>query len=273
MRLSRPHRALFLILSGLLPVFATAATQDAAVSTGPAEPQIEERASQALRAMSDYLKASKSYSFHADIDWDDVLPSGQKITFTAVSEVNLRRPNGLQAEQIADTGTKRFWFDGKALTLFDPVRHTYAVEPFSGNTDQALDHMIKTLHFTLPLSDFVYENPAKALTGTARYGFVVGRSNVDGIPCQHLAFVDSHIDWQLWIDAGRIPVPRKLVINYKNLPGSPTFSATLSDWDFSTRLPDSLFVADIPGDAVRLPFLKKDLALPAKAAPIEPKNP
>ena len=222
----------------------------------PSAPLIEDNAKKALKAMSDYLKAAKSYSFRADIQFDDVLPSGQKITFGAVAEASLRRPNGIRASQISDTGVKRLWFDGKALTLFDPAQNTYAVDEISGNTDQALEHMINVLHFTPPLSDFLYEDPAQAFTKNTQYGFTVGHSAVDGVPCQHYAFVDALIDWQLWIEDGRAPLPRKLVITYKTLPGSPQFVATLSDWDFTTRLPDGLFAAELPPGAVRLPFLK-----------------
>ena len=35
------------------------------------------------------------------------------------------------------------------------------------------------------------------------------------MPCHHLAFEQATIDWQLWIDAGKDPLPRKLVITYK----------------------------------------------------------
>ncbi len=228
----------------------------------PPAPVVEERARQWLHDMSEYLRASKSYSFHADIQYDDVLPSGQKIAFAAETDIALRRPNGIHARQVSDTGSKRLWFDGKQLTLLDPQKNTVGVEALSGNTDKALEYMVNELHFSLPLADFLYEDPARALGHNTRYGFVVGPSSVGGIPCQHLAFVDSHVDWQIWIEDGRLPLPRKLVITYKTLPSSPQFSATLSDWDFGSRLPDSLFQASLPADAMRIPFLKEAQARP-----------
>lgn len=221
---------------------------------------VEPTAERWLKAMSDYLKTSKSYSFHADITFDDVMPSGQKISFAAQSDLYLRRPNGIYANQTTDTGHKRLWFDGKQITLLDPATRVYAVETLSGNTDKALDHLIKTLHFTPPLSDFLFEDPAKALGKNVRYGFVVGTSHINGHPCKHLAFAASQIDWQIWIEEGALPLPRKLVINYKTLPGAPQFTAVLSTWDFNTRLPDSLFQAKIPGDAMRIEFMKAGLS-------------
>lgn len=250
--------ARLVLLAGALLVCQTLPAAPA-----PPEAHIEAGAERALQAMSDYLKAAKSYSFHADIQYDDVLPSGQKIAFSATSEISLRRPNGLHAVQVSDTGAKRLWFDGKELTLLDPVNRTYAVDAVSGNTDQALDHMIQTLHFTPPLSDFLYEDPAKSLNRNTLVGFWVGHSPVAGIACEHYAFVDRLIDWQIWIEDGKLPLPRKILITYKTLPSSPQFVATLSDWDFTTRLPDTLFKAEIPYGAVKIPFMKESQSVPA----------
>ena len=240
----------------MLALAATLSTGSIAAPVTP-ESQIENRAKTALLEMSDYLKTSKSYNFQADIQFDDVLPSGQKIAFSAKSSISLRRPNGIYAYQVAETGVRRLWFDGKQLTLLDPDNNTFARESVAGNTDQALEHMIRELHFTPPLADLLFEDPAKAMLKNTLHGFEVGISPVQGIPCRHLAFVDKLIDWQIWIEDGKLPVPRKLVITYKTLPSSPQFSATLSEWDFGSRLPDSHFRANIPAGAVQLPFMKE----------------
>jgi hypothetical protein len=60
--------------------------------------------------------------------------------------------------------------------------------------------------------------------------------------------VEKFIDWQIWIEDGKQLVPRKIVITYKTMPGSPQFTAVLSEWDLKTRLPESIFTADIPAD-------------------------
>lgn len=246
------------------PLMSNAKAQPVKAATGNGV-VIEESARRWLQAMSDYLKTAKSYSFHADIQFDDVMPSGQKIAFVAEADLSLRRPNGIRAEQQSDNGARKLWFDGQQVTLLDPANRTYAVEAISGNTDKALDHLMKILHFTPPLADFLYEDPFRALSRNTVIGFVVGPSQVNGTPCQHLAFIDKHVDWQIWIEDGRVPLPRKLVITYKTVPGSPQYMATLHDWDFTTRLPDSLFQAEIPTGAIKLPFLKPELSRPSVA--------
>ena len=61
------------------------------------------------------------------------------------------------------------------------------------------------------------------------------------MPCEHLAFSLENVDWQIWIEAGARPVPRKIVITYKDEENSPQYTAILSNWDFQTKLPDFLF--------------------------------
>ena len=68
----------------------------------------------------------------------------------------------------------------------------------------------------LPLADFLYgdvyfashgERPARRVSRHSQCG---RRAS-----CHHLSFEQATIDWQIWIDAGADPVPRKLVIAYK----------------------------------------------------------
>lgn len=217
---------------------------------------IEDGARILVQAMSDYLRTSKSFSFKADIQFDDLLPSGQKITFSAQSAVSLLRPNGIYSDQHSDSGMRKLWYNGREICLLDPQNTTYATEAFTGNTDKALDHMSKALRFTPPLTDFLYENPAKVLLGNTIQGFVVGKSIVNGLATTHLAFVDELIDWQVWIQDGKLPLPVRFAITYKTIRNSPQYVATFSDWDFTSRLPESLFQPVIPKGFTKLPFLK-----------------
>ena len=160
---------LLMLLIGTLTLSMNAAAQNQKIT--PPLSGMEERVRSSLLAMSDYLKTSKSYSFKADVQYDDVLPSGQKIQFAASSDISIRRPNGLFAHQISDNGSRRLWFDGKQLTLFDPGNLTYAVDAFSGNTDKALEHMITILRFTPPWPTFSLKTLSRRLHAPAHMGF------------------------------------------------------------------------------------------------------
>ena len=84
---------------------------------------------------------------------------------------------------------------------------------------------------------------------------MAGLHRVDGVPCHHLAFAQETIDWQIWIDAGPRPVPRKLLIHHKDERGAPKYSARLSGWDFHPRLSDGFFEFHPPDGAAEVEFL------------------
>lgn len=221
------------------------------VPTPAIAPQVERM----LRDMSDYLKAAPQLSFHAEIAYDDLLPTGQKLQLAAAYDVALRRPDRVYTEYWGDAGGRRLWYDGKTITLYDPVLSVYASEPAKPTIDATLDHLIKVLGFTPPLSDLMTSDPGATLRQNLLFGFYVGATEVEGVRCHHLAFVEQNIDWQIWIEDGTQWVPRKLVITYKTIPGAPQFAAVLSDWDFATRPPDALFTAQLPAEASRISFL------------------
>jgi len=218
-------------------------------------PVIGPQADRLLRQMSDYLKAARQFSFHAEIAYDDLLPSGQKIQLGASYDALIRRPDRLYAQFQGETGDKRFWYDGKTITLYDSKHHAYGTEEAPPAIDAMLDHLTKVIGFTPPFSDLVYSDPYAVLTRNVHYGFYAGSTQVESERCHHLAFQDKTIDWQIWIEEGTQRVPRKLVITYKTLPGAPQFVAVFSRWDFAAPAPDGVFAADLPADATRIAFL------------------
>jgi hypothetical protein len=142
---------------------------------------IAPQAERLLRAMGDYLKAAKAFSFHADIMYDDFLASGQKIQFTATSDVAIRRPDRIYFDFEGDGGRKRFWYDGQTVTLYDKVRQFYAVEKTPSGIEATLEYVTDQLGFTPPLSDFLYDDPGNVLLENVTFGVDLGESDVGGV--------------------------------------------------------------------------------------------
>src|SRR5262249_48967490 len=106
-----------------------------------------------------------------------------------------------------------------------------------------------------PLADFLFADPYKVLTERVQSGRYVGHHQVGGVPCHHLAFVQAEIDWQLWIEAGERPLPRRLLIIHKKAPGAPRFTATLEGWDLSPSIADDTFTFKAPEGARKIEFV------------------
>jgi hypothetical protein len=202
---------------------------------------IDVRADQILRQMSEYLKSAKEFTFKADITYDTVMNDGQKILFGSEAKVAVRRPNLLHVENKGDEQHRQVIIDGQKATLYDAIANTYASFKTTGNLDDVLDYSYVNYGMSVPIADFVYSDPYESLIDQVVSGYQIGLHSVEGVPSHHLVFSQDSIDWQIWIEAGAQPVPRKLVISYKTEPGSPQYTATLSEWNFQPRISDHYF--------------------------------
>jgi len=217
-------------------------------------PDIDSKAKSLLEQSNNYLKKQPFYSFQADISFDDVLPPAFKIQYHAISKVKVRRPNGVFVEYVGDRRTANFYYDGNTLTLWDKIKNVYGVVPTPSTIDATISTIIDKYDFSFPLADFISSNFYKKLTEKIKTGYYVGTSLIGGVVTHHLAFSEDNIDWQIWIEAGDRPLPRKILITYKNLPGSPQYSAIFSEWDFQP-LNQDIFTFKPPEEAVKIEFL------------------
>ena len=205
------------------------------------KPGIDPRVDSLLRNMGNYLKGADEFSFRTDVNYDQVLESGQKILYGRQAEISIRRPDRLHILVNGDQIHERVWYDGKTFILLDLWDQEYVKVDVPPRIDEALDFMAREYGISSPVSDVLYSDPYKILVENVLTGTYVGQPVVRGVPTHHLAFTQNNIDWQLWIEDGAHPVPRKAVITYKNVTSAPQFTVWLSDWNFMPRLADSLF--------------------------------
>ena len=75
------------------------------------------------------------------------------------------------------------------------------------------------------------------------------------------------VDFQVWVAQGEQPLPRRIVISYKDEAGQPQFWADLSDWNLSPEISDALFTFTPPAGANRIQFLAEIGNASAPATP------
>src|SRR5215813_3047247 len=215
------------LAAGMLLAAAAAAQNKPAgpAATNASAPAIAGPADRLIKEMSAYIGSANEFTFHADVTFDHVLPSGQKLQFSSAEDVVLQRPGRLYVEWTGDLGARVFWYDGKAVTLYDPAMPFYASEAAPPELDTMLAQLLPKLNFVPPLADLLYRDPYKTVRGNIEYGFDLGQADVNGRSCRALAFVAKDIDWQIWIENGPQPTPCKLMITYKNQPSQPQFTA------------------------------------------------
>jgi hypothetical protein len=216
---------------------------------------IDPRATSLLKAATAYLGGQARFTSEARSTIEVVLKSGQKIQFDHVATYSVERPNKLRADRRGDLVDQTFYYDGKSLTLHNPADRVFATLPAPGTLEEMLDFARDRLDIVAPAGDFVYANAYDILMQDVTAAFVVGKAVIEGVRCDHLAFRNPGVDWQLWVQEGAQPLPRKLVITSTDVPGAPQFSVVLTRWSLAPTFGAGFFEFTAPKDARRIEFL------------------
>ena len=118
-----------------------------------------------------------------------------------------------------------------------------------------LDTIYNKFGIALPLEDLFrwadasYASRIQAL----KSAYEVGTATIDGVETDHFAFREQDVDWEVWIQQGDQPLPRKLVIVDRTDPSRPTFIARLN-WVVNPPLTDAdfTFVPDANAKKIQL---------------------
>jgi hypothetical protein len=219
--------------------------------TVPAQPAgIDPQAEKLLKASTAFLAGQKRFSVETRNTIEVVLASGQKLQFGTASTGWVQRPNRMRAERKGDLVDQLFLYDGKSLTLYNPGQKYYATVAAPGTLEQTLDFARTSLDIIAPGSDLLYANAYQILMDNVTSGFVVGKSVVEGARCDHLAFRGAGVDWQIWIQEGAQPLPRKWVITSTDIAGSPQFEVVMTKWNLAPQFGEKTF-AFTPGKGAR----------------------
>jgi hypothetical protein len=210
---------------------------------------------QAVREAADFLAKAERVSFRADIQWDAAQADGEKIEFGSTRKTVLRRPNHLRAEWERRDGNRgRFYFDGSAFTVYDADENVFATAPWSGDIDAMIEHVQDALDFPIPLASLIRSDLAERTTRGLVSAQWVGEAKLGDTVCDQIALRNDDVDFQLWIAQGKLPVFRRIVVNYRSDEGQPQFRVDLSDWNFKPDASDATFAFKAPAGAEKIPF-------------------
>src|ERR1051326_5279609 len=132
----------------------------------------------------------------------------------APSSSTFRPPPPRRAEAKPPRRNRELVYDGSTITLLNKAQNFFGTIRAPGSIDEAMDVASDKFGIAMPLEDFVTSDPYKDLLQKVRSGTDIGSVTVMGVPCEHLAFSQDNVDWQVWIEKGPRPVPRKFVITY-----------------------------------------------------------
>jgi len=216
------------------------------------------QAQQLLKASTEFLARQQRFSVDTESSIEVVLDSGQKIQFDHTARSSVERPNKLRAERTGDLVDQVFYYDGKSLTLHNPDGNYYATIAAPGTLDEMLDFARERLDIVAPAGDLLYKNAVDILMQDVTSGFVVGKGVVDGLRCDHLAFRAPHVDWQIWIEEGKHPLVRKLVITTRDKLNAPQFTVVAKNWNLKPKFSARTFSFKPPRNLQKVEFVPKN---------------
>jgi hypothetical protein len=245
-RSARTAIAAYLVLAaGALPALAA--------DPPPAAADIDAGALAALDHMGAYLRTLKVFQVEAASQREDVLDNGLKVQFQAAISLAARPPDRLWAKVSSDRQEREFFYNGKQFTLWAPRPYYYATVPAPATIRELVDATEAKYGVELPLVDLF----RWGTEGDGKAGIIaamdIGPGTVGGAACRHYAFRQEGLDWQIWIQNGDFPLPRKLVLTTTSEEARPQFQATYT-WDLAPTLDETDFTFQPPADALPIPF-------------------
>lgn len=234
--------ALVLAITLLIAVSGARADDKAAVD--PA-------AMAALQKMGTYLRTLTAFQVEAATTDEDVLDSGQKIQYGGTTTILAHMPARLRAEVENDRNHRLYLYDGKTFTLFGKRLNYYASVPAPGTIAQLADKLDDSYDLSMPLEDLFRWGTPGSNTTAIRTALVVGPSDVAGTTCEQYAFHQDDVDWQVWIQRGDYPLPRKVVITTNTDEAKPQHTAVYT-WNLAPSYNDAAFTFKPPAGAQRV---------------------
>jgi hypothetical protein len=212
----------------------------------------EDNAQAILKAMSDYVGSQQTIEITFDSAIEIITPQLEKIQFTNSGGVLLQRPNKLRAHRIGGYADVEMVYDGKTTSVYGRHVNGYARFEAPGSVDDLI-HALREGHgIALPGADLLLTNSYTVLAEDIQEAKHIGRGVIDGVECEHLAFRNFDTDWQLWVEVGSKPIPRKMVVTSKTMNSAPQYTLQVKEWKTGVTPPENAFTFSPPAGAEKL---------------------
>jgi len=244
----------FLILITCLPTQRVVAGKLAAAQ--PESDDIDPDAMVALTKMGTYLRSLKAFQVEAATSRDEVLDDGQLVQFDSKVDFLVRTPDRLRVEVTNARQHRLYLYNGKEFTIFGERVNYYATVPAPDTVGKLAAALDDKYALQLPLQDLFYWGTPQSKEKEITSATDVGESEVGGVTCEQYAFRQPGIDWQVWIQLGDFPLPRKLVLTTLTDDAHPQYSSVLN-WNLAPSFNDEAFNFDPPAGAHKITFAEE----------------
>ena len=224
------------------------------------EPTIDDAAVKRLKTSLDYVAGLERFTLVTNSTIEMVLQDGQKLQFDNAIRATVQRPNKFHARRLGDLVNQEFFYDGQSLTLQDGTAGFHATVAAPDTIEGMLDFARDTLDIVAPAGDVIYDNAFELLMDGVESAIHLGPTYVEGTVCDHLAFSapGNDTDFQIWVQQGEVPLPRRIVITSREITNAPQFAVHIREWDLSPDIARGLFEFDAEDSSTEIEFILVD---------------
>lgn len=247
--------AVFVLLAGNFGFGATPVVAGVDVPAAVTMEQDQE-AKAILMKMANFLAKAPAFSVTLRSSYDAIQADGQTIEFGEKRVVLLQRPDRLRVEHERSDGEQGLLlFDGRQIIAFNANDNVYTRIVKTGTVDDILVYLVRDMQMTLPLARMLHTGFPQQLESRITAIIYVEENSLFDVATDHLAIRSEDVDMQLWVAQGDRPLPRRVILTYKNAPGQPQFRADLTEWSLSPAVAAASFTFTPPADAEQIPSL------------------
>jgi hypothetical protein len=217
--------------------------ESGASETAPANappPAVDPKAMDALDAMAAFLRGLHQFEVSADTSTDVVLDNGQNAALLRHALVKVRRPDRMRAEITGNGNVRGLVYDGREFVTFNEKKGDFTRNDAPPTLDALVRELATTWRIEAPLAELFYWDDAKADRSAITSAQALGVERVDTRWCTHYVYQQPGVDWELWIEQGRRPLPCRMVITDTTQASRPRHEVTYR-WNLTPAFSASTF--------------------------------
>lgn len=176
------------------------------VAATPMSADVDPKAVAALERMTASVRELTALSVKALVELDQE-ERGQQVKKRSTIQLTIHRPNRLRADVQTDRTLRQLFYDGSSFTIWSPRAGYYASTPAPGTIANLVTLAAERYAIDLPFAELF---PWESLeSGELRAARELGPSEVEGVECEHFAFWQPGLEWELWIEKADA-LPRRI---------------------------------------------------------------
>ena len=263
----RAGAALPLALAASLALTPAARAAPPPPPAAAATQAVDPAAVAAAKRMGEYLRTLTSFEVVSDAAVEKVLDEGDKATFAQRDTYKVRRPDAFFVETQSDRQHRRYFYDGRTFTVYAPRAGVFAKGPAPATIQATLAQIYKDFGIALPLADLFTWGVEESPPGPVQRAMHVGAAKLNGVDTDQYLFRGPKQQWQIWIERGARPLPRRVSIVTLDDPAKPAFNADLT-WNTAVSFPPQTFAFQPPSSAKPIAMKLIDVEEVAPEAPL-----